>query len=45
MNDILKIREELSQFIFENNNQLTSDAVIKKALEAETMVKSIAKNY
>lgn len=43
MNDILKIRYELSQFIKNNNNDLTSDAVIKKALEAERMLNSITK--
>lgn len=43
MNDILKIRNELSQFIENNNNELTSDAVIKKALEAELKLNSITK--
>jgi ribosomal protein S3AE len=45
MNDILKIRNELSQFIAKNNNELTSDDVIKKALEAELKLNSIAKTY
>ena len=43
MNDITKIRNELSQFIKNNNNELTSDAVIKKALEAELKLNSITK--
>lgn len=45
MNDILKIRNELSQFITKNNNELTSDDVIKKALEAELKLNSIVKTY
>lgn len=43
MNNILKIRNELSQFIENNNNELTSEAVIKKALEAELKLNSITK--
>ena len=43
MKDILKIRNELSQFITKNNNELTSDAVVKKALEAELELNSIAR--
>ena len=45
MNDILKIRNELSQFITKYNNELTSDDVIKKALEAEQKLNNIAKTY
>lgn len=43
MQDILKIREELSQVICENNNNLTNEQVIKKALEAEIKISSIKK--
>ena len=43
MSDIIKIRNELSQFITKNNNELTSDAVIKKAIEAELRLNSITK--
>ena len=43
MNDIIKIRKELSQFIENNNNKLTSDAVISKALETELLLNSITK--
>lgn len=45
MNDILKIRNELSQFITKNNNELTSADVIKKALEAEQKLNNITKTY
>lgn len=45
MKDILKIRNELSQFIAKNNNELTSNAVVKKALEAEQKLTVIAKAY
>ena len=38
MQDILKIREELSQVICDNNNILTNEQVIIKALEAETKI-------
>lgn len=44
MKEILKIRNELSQIIIENNRELTSDVVIQKSLEAELMLNSIAKN-
>ena len=45
MNDISKIRNELSVFIKNNGNKLTNDAVIKKSLEAEFILNSISKNY
>lgn len=38
MQDILKIREELSKVICDNNNILTSEQVIRKALEAEIKI-------
>lgn len=38
MHDILKIREELSQVICDNKNNLTNEQVIKKALEAEAKI-------
>ncbi len=44
MQDILKIREELSQVICDNNNILTNEQVIKKALEAEARIFSLANN-
>lgn len=40
MQEILKIRKELSQIIYDNNNILTAEAVIKKALEAEAKIMS-----
>lgn len=41
MQEILKIRKELSQIICDNNNILTNEAVIKKALEAESKIMSL----
>ena len=42
MQDILEIRKELSQIICDNNNILTNEQVIKKALEAETKILNLA---
>ena len=42
MQDILKIREELSKVICDNNNILTNEQVIKKALETETELSNLA---
>ena len=44
MNEISKIRNELSAFIENNDNILTSDAVIKKSLETEFILASIIEN-
>ena len=44
MNEILKIRNELSKIIIQNNKELTSDVVIQKSLEAELILNSIVKN-
>ena len=41
MQEILKIRKELSQIISDNNNILTNETVIKKALEAEAKIMSL----
>lgn len=45
MNEISKIRNELSVFIKNNDNILTNDAVIKKSLETEFILESIFKKY
>ena len=41
MQDILKIREELSKVICDNNNILTNEQVIRKALEIEMKISNI----
>ena len=44
MQDILKIRKELEEVIVNNNNKLTNEAVIKKALEAEFELSKLSIN-
>ncbi len=43
MQDILRIRNELSEFIDLNNRNLTNEEVVKKALEAEQELLNITK--
>lgn len=43
MQDILRIRNELSELIDRNNKNLTSEAVIKKALETEIRISNLTK--
>ena len=42
MQDILRIRKELENVIAINNNNLTDEAVVKKALEAELKLSKIS---
>lgn len=42
MQDILKIRKELEEIISVNNNDLTNEAVVKKALEAELKLSKVS---
>lgn len=44
MQEIMKIRNELSRIISENNNDLSCETVVKKALEAEEKLKNILDN-
>lgn len=44
MQEIMKIRNELSRIISENDNALSCEYVVKKALEAEERLKNILKN-
>ncbi len=42
MQDILKIRKELEDVIVNNNNNLTNETVVKKALEAELKLSKLS---
>ncbi len=44
MQEIMKIRNELSRIISENDNDLSCETVVIKALEAEEELKSILDN-
>ena len=44
MQDNLRIRKELEDVIANNNNNLTDEAVIKKALEAELELSRLSIN-